>query len=118
MNKLLTQADVCELLRIKYGTLYRMLNTGDFVPPVNGRGRKLLFDPAAVEAWIKSRQATTATAPPNVNSPIREMNDYQKRQKLAAQTLQTHRVSREVTQRGTQKAPARIRISTDKQHNS
>jgi len=59
-KKLLTQSEVCERLRLKYGTLNRMMNAGDFVPPVNGRRRKLLFDPEAVEAWIKSRQKRTS----------------------------------------------------------
>ncbi|MCL2305167.1 MAG: helix-turn-helix domain-containing protein, partial [Planctomycetaceae bacterium] len=56
MKRLMTQGEVRELLRCSFSTLSRMMNSGDFVNPVNGRGRKLLFDPDAVEKWIKARQ--------------------------------------------------------------
>jgi hypothetical protein len=54
-----------------------MMNTGDFVPPVNGRGRKLLFDPDAVEQWVKSRQS-----PDN--------KSFELRQAKADATIQRH----------------------------
>ena len=63
MKKLLTRRELCEVLCITYPTLNRMMNDGRFdVRPVNGRNRKLLFDPDAVEAWIK-RQQTLIPAP-------------------------------------------------------
>ena len=88
-KKLLTQREVCERLRLKYGTLNRMMNADDFVPPINGRGRKLLFDPDAVEAWIKSRQqrippATSAT------QRRRDKKSFDQRQKAASASLQQH----------------------------
>ena len=88
MKKLLTQGEVCELLRMRYGTLNRMLNAGGFVAPVNGRGKKLLFDPDAVEAWIKSRQQQVA---PAANSQRkRDKKSFEQRQAAADAALQRH----------------------------
>jgi len=56
MKRLLTQGEVCELLRCSYSTLCRMMNAGDFLSPINGRGKRLLFCSDAVEKWIQARQ--------------------------------------------------------------
>jgi len=92
MKRLLTQGEVCERLRIHYSTLCRMMNAGDFIPAVNGRGRKLLFDPDAVEAWIKSRQPSIDTPP--VTSPTKQRQldkDKKRRLEAARASLERHR---------------------------
>jgi hypothetical protein len=69
------------------------LNAGDFVPPVNGRGRKLLFDPDSVETWIKSRQSSPVSVPP-VTTPAKKQRQeekaYQERQEAARVALERH----------------------------
>jgi len=96
MKRLLTQGELCELLRIKYSTLCRMLNAGDCVSPVNGRGRKLVFDPDAVEAWLKSRQSQMI---PAVTSPIptkqkqREKDRKRRLEQARAALEERHRVA-------------------------
>ena len=94
MKKMFTQVDVCKLLGIHYSTLNRMLNANEFVPPLFGRNRKLIFDPDAVEAWIKSRQSSPVPAPP-VSNPAKKQRQeekaYQERQEAARAALDKHR---------------------------
>lgn len=87
MNQLLTQVEVCTLARISYPTLCRWLNAGIFPQPVNGRRKKLLFDPAAIEAWIK-KSATSTNHPPTQQRRVQV--DYARRQAEAKATLQRH----------------------------
>ena len=97
MRKLLTQKELCELLRIKYSTLYRMMNDGRFeVRPVNGRGNKLLFDPDAVDAWIKSCQSPVAhaTSIRIAKSEKKHARDFAERQQRADDALQRHALNR------------------------
>ena len=97
MRKLLTQKELCELLRIKYSTLYRMMNDGRFeVRPVNGRGNKLLFDSDAVETWIKSRQTPVAHAAGIriAKNEKKHARDFAERQQRAADALQRHALNR------------------------
>jgi excisionase family DNA binding protein len=92
MQKLLTRGEVCERLRISYSTLCRMMNAGGFISPVNGRGRKLLFDPDALETWIKARQSPVTT--PTITSPTQQKRqDKEKQQRLAEarKRLEMHR---------------------------
>ena len=92
MNRLLTQGEVCELLRISYPTLCRWLNAETFPQPVNGRRRKLLFDPDAVEAWIKNQRGPPVSTPA-VTCSTKQRNDtrsFQERQRLAELSLQKH----------------------------
>jgi len=94
MRRLLTQEEVCEILCIKYGKLNKMLNANEFIPPVFGRGKKLVFDPDAVEAWIKTRSPPVT---PTVSTPAqqrREAKAFQERQKAADATLRRHNVNR------------------------
>ena len=97
MEKLLTQREVCELLRISYPTLNRKMNAGDFVPAVNGRGKKLLFDPDTVRSWIKSQQQIAPTsASPNVSNPAHQKREeiaYRDRQKAAQKVLARHGIN-------------------------
>jgi len=96
MKKLWTQAEVCERLRIKYGKLNKLMNSGDFVPPVYGRGKKLVFDPDAVEAWIKNRQSPVIPAV-SISTPTqqrRKAKAFRERQEAADATLKRHSVSR------------------------
>ena len=92
MKKLLTRKELCELLRIGDSTLYRMIKAGEFILPVNGRGRKSLFCPDAVEAWVKSRQQPVAQA--TVTSPTAKARDFAERQKRAAEALARHTINR------------------------
>jgi hypothetical protein len=81
------------MLRISYPTLCRMLNAGDFVPPVNGRRRKLLFDPDAVEAWVKARSPPVN---PTVTNPVKQKQqdkDRKRRIQLARDSLNRHRAN-------------------------
>jgi hypothetical protein len=78
--------------------LYRILAANEFIDPVFGRGsgRKLLFCPDAVEAWVKSRQSpanTTAITKPEVNSS-EEMKAFEKYQKIVEQKLLSHAAGR------------------------
>ena len=91
MKKLLTQKELCEMLCIKYTTLNRMMNDGRFdVSPINGRYRKLLFDPDAVEEWIK-RQQTVIPAPTPPAQHRRDKKAFDRRQEEAARALERHR---------------------------
>ena len=94
MKKLLTQRDLCELLRVQYSTLNRWLNAGTFPQPVNGRGRKLLFDPVAIEDWVKSRQqpVVLTTTPPAKRR--RDKKSFEERQAAAQAVLQRHATER------------------------
>jgi hypothetical protein len=67
-----------------------MLNAGVFIP-VNGRGRKLLFDPDAVEAWIKARQPPVNVNSPTVTCPAKQERDRKKRVILARAIIDKHR---------------------------
>ena len=96
MKKLLTRKELCELLCISDSTRYRMTKTGEFILPVNGQGRKLLFDPDAVEAWIKSRQqpvAQSATTNPT-KTEKQKSRDFAERQLRAQQALERHVANR------------------------
>jgi len=87
MKTLLTQGEVCERLRIKYGTLNRMMNAGEFIASVNGRGRKLLFDPDALELWIRGRQQREAPPP---SQRRRDKKALAERQAAAQAALDRH----------------------------
>ena len=96
MRKLMTQGEVCELLRISYSTLCRMMNAGNFLNPVNGRGRKLLFCSEAVEAWINARQSQQAIMPAGIiPNPAKKQKqrdkDKQRRLENARAALERHR---------------------------
>jgi len=91
-RRLLTRKEVCAVLGIHYSTLNRMMNASEFISSVNGRKRKLLFDPDAVEAWIKARQqpVTPAVIGPK---PPQEM-DRKRRLELAYAALEKHKPSK------------------------
>jgi len=72
-----------------------MMNDGRFIQPVNGRGRKLLFDPDAVEQWLADKNKS----PPQVNvlptkSDKRKSRDFAERQEWAQRTLERHGFNR------------------------
>ena len=94
MRKLLTQTEVCELLRIHYSTLCRMMNSNNFVPPVNGRGKKLLFDPDAVESWIKARSPPVTPTATTSTQRRKEKKSFEQRQAAATAALQRHVANR------------------------
>ena len=96
MRRLLTQGEVCELLRCSYSTLCRMMNAGYLVPSINGRGRKLLFDPDAIEAWIQARQQTVipAVSSPPPTKQKQPDKDRKRRLQAARETLEKHRQSK------------------------
>lgn len=92
MNKLLTQRDVCALLRISYPTLCRWLNEGRFVQPLNGRKRKLLFDSIAVERWVNTRQQPVIPAVSSLPAKQKQRaKERQRRLELARTALERHR---------------------------
>jgi hypothetical protein len=70
-----------------------MINDGRFIQSVNGRGKKLLFDPDAVEAWVKSRQSPVAsTAVTSLSkSEKAKTRAFAERQQRAEQSLERHR---------------------------
>ena len=96
MKRLLNRKELCEWLGIGDSTLYRMMKAGEFILPVNGRGRKSLFCPDAVEAWIKSRQQPVAqTAATNPTKSENQKNrDFAERQLRAQQSLERHGLNR------------------------
>ena len=95
MNRLLTRKELCKLLGIHYSTLNRMMNAGDFISSVNGRKKKLLFDPDAVEAWIKARQQPVipAVIGPKPAKQGQE-KDRKRRLELAYVALEKHKPSK------------------------
>jgi len=98
MKRLMTQGEVCELLRCSFSTLSRMMNSGDFLNPVNGRGRKLVFDPDTVEAWIKARQQPlqaimSAGVVPNPAKQKQRDKNKIRRLEMARATLDRHRIT-------------------------
>ena len=82
------------MLRIRYGTLHRMLKANEFVPPVYGHGRKLVFDPDAVEAWIKAKQSLAPPAVTTSSQRKRDKKSFDQRQAVADATLQRHAENR------------------------
>ena len=92
MNRLLTQRDVCNLLRITYPTLYRWLKDGRFPEPVNGRGRKLLWSPEVVEEWVNARSPVPISVP--TKSEKQKAREFIERQKRAKDTLAKHGITR------------------------
>ena len=99
MNRLLTQEEVCALLRIHYSTLRRVIRTGELTPVFGGR-RKLLFTSESVEALIQSRQQPSPT-PPNIGTAQlkKEQDSYELRQSRAASIIHEHRINREAKKR-------------------
>ena len=93
MNRLLTQQEVCDLLRISYPTLYRWMNSGTFPAPVNGRGRKLLWTQDAIEEWTNRQSPVNAPTPAGAAKKRRERKSYEQRQALAEAALRRHRSS-------------------------
>jgi len=96
MKRLLTQREVCELLRCSYSTLCRMMNAGDFLQPINGRGKRLLFCSDAVENWIKARQqqAVPAVSSPSPTKQKQLDKDKARRLQAAREVLEKHRQSK------------------------
>ena len=96
MKRLLTRKELLELLGIGDSTLYRMTKAGEFILPVNGQGRKSLFCPDAVEAWVKSRQQPVAqTAATNPTKSERQKSrNFAERQLRAQQSLERHGLNR------------------------
>jgi len=90
MEKFLTLPEVLELTRVSYTTLSRYWKAGLFPRPLLGRGKKLVFDPEAVSAWLQAQQQV---APPNIIPPSqlkRETKAWNERQQLAKATLAKH----------------------------
>ena len=72
MQKLLTFRDLLAILQISEPTLRRWIaearrGTGNFIKPVAGFKRKLLFRPEDFERWMKCHQQSTPV--PNIESP-------------------------------------------------
>ncbi|MDR0327725.1 MAG: helix-turn-helix domain-containing protein [Planctomycetaceae bacterium] len=97
MRRLLTRKEICERLGIHYSTLNRMMNRHEFIAPVFGRKRKLLFCPDALEAWIRSRQSSPISSSP-ISNPAEQNRkaeaDFAARQSAAKIRLLAHAVGR------------------------
>lgn len=94
MDPLLTQREVCALIRISYPTLARWLTAGTFPKPVNsrGKGRKLLWTQSVIEQWMNQQSTpSNAKAPLDSRSAKREVKAFEERQKKASQALDRHR---------------------------
>jgi len=52
MRKLLTLKDLLLIIQVSEATLRRYIASDNFVKPVSLPGRKLLFRPGDVEAWL------------------------------------------------------------------
>jgi len=63
MNQLLNVGEAASLLRLSRHTLYRWVFKGR-VPTVR-LGRRLLFDPDALRAWVLERSRAAAMATPS-----------------------------------------------------
>ena len=90
MKRLLTRKELCELLRIEYSTLNRMMNAGEFIASVNGRGRKLLFDPDALERWLQDRQQSVTPTATTSKQRRKDKKAFEQRQADAQSTLDRH----------------------------
>lgn len=63
MNKLLTPAELADLIRLKKQTIYNHRHLGISLPPCVQLGRLVRFPIAGVEAWIAAKaEAPTTTA--------------------------------------------------------
>ena len=87
MEKLLTTKEVCELVRVKYSTIYRWLKAGTFPKPVTERGRKMLWTPESIETWMKRSDVIIVHVP----SPAEERKALQQRQKAARDAVERRR---------------------------
>lgn len=95
MNRLLTQKEVCALVRITYPTLCRWLNTETFPQPVNGRKRKLLWTEQSISEWM-NRQVSQIITPSITYSKEQRQQDRarQRNVELARQALERHAAGR------------------------
>lgn len=93
--------EVAILLRVAVSTIYRWLaesrnGRGHFPLPISDRGKRLRWLASDIEAFLQSQ--SQIVAPSNVSSPAKQMKkeaeDFQIRQRRAAETLQRHRDSR------------------------
>jgi excisionase family DNA binding protein len=94
MNRLLTQQEVCELVRISYPTLYRWLKAGTFPTPVNGRGRKLLWAQSQIEEWTNRQSTVTNEVAPPSKTERQKAREFAERQERAHRTLESHGIKR------------------------
>jgi len=100
MKKLLSGEQTCELLGCSPSTLNRLMNSGEFIPPVfpRKRGRRLAFDPDLLESWLRSRrEAALANAPPTIKRLTegnKERESFAQRQECARQKLALHESAR------------------------
>jgi predicted DNA-binding transcriptional regulator AlpA len=89
--------EVASLLRVSTSSVHRWLGQrrkgiGSFPLPISSKGGKLRWLSNDIESFLESHSAS----PPQVISPVRQMRrdkkDFQKRQLLAAEALQRHRI--------------------------
>lgn len=97
MEHILTQREVCVLIRISYPTLARWLTAGTFPQPINsrGKGKKLLWSQDAITQWIHQQQSTPSSVTlSKVNSVQRKQEaakSFEQRQLTAQKILERHR---------------------------
>jgi predicted DNA-binding transcriptional regulator AlpA len=96
-QRILLIDEVATLLRVTPSSVHRWLGQrrkgiGSFPLPISNKGGKLRWLSSDIESFLESQSAS----PPQVISPARQMRhdrkDFQKRQALAAEALQRHRI--------------------------
>ena len=55
MVQFLTPKSVCQRTSLSRGTLDRLVQAGQFPPPMRITQRRLAYEASAVEAWMQSR---------------------------------------------------------------
>jgi excisionase family DNA binding protein len=86
MNQLLDIGEAASLLKLSHHTLYRWVVEGR-VPTVR-LGRRLLFDPEALRAWVLTRSRQVREAAPAPGSAWCAERDATHEQRLGRARLQ------------------------------
>ena len=55
MTRLLTPKQVCAQIALSRSTLDRLVNAGDFPAPIRLTERRLAYNAAAVDQWVRER---------------------------------------------------------------
>jgi predicted DNA-binding transcriptional regulator AlpA len=105
MERLLTVAEVLDLLQISRPTLGRYVKLArqgesNFPLPLQtGAKTKRLWLPAAIEQWSECRQSTPVTTATAILSPSKQAKAKQKRQAQTAAILVEHGINVNLTKK-------------------
>jgi len=89
MEKILTQAEVCELLRIKPGALYRWRKSGDF-PESIGVGALRWTEQQIIE-WLNRKSAPVPDVTNHATKRKQQDKDRKRRIQAARLSLERHK---------------------------